>query len=175
MIALMKFIHITAIAIWSAGLLSLPTFYLQRRSIDMELPTVDPHSDRILRIQYVARLTYVGIASPAAFIAIASGIVLIFQRGMAEPWFTLKLGLVSGLVIIHTLTGIALVRLFERTNTYPTWRYVFATSTVFVVAAAIITVTLAKPTLTNTLIPTALSTPGALKPIVESVNPWQTP
>ncbi|MGE8941548.1 CopD family protein [Leptospira interrogans] len=175
MIALTKFVHIAAIAIWSAGLLSLPTIYLQLQYVRMGLPNVAPHSDRVLRLQHVARLTYVGIASPAAFVAIASGTLLIFQRGMVAPWFSLKLALVSALVIIHTITGIALVRLFDRSRTYSSWRYVAATSSVILIAAAIITLTLAKPTLTDGFLPVALSKPGALKPIVESINPWQRP
>ena len=175
MIALTKFIHICAIAIWSAGLLTLPAIYLQLHYVRMELPNTDLHTDRVLRLQRGARLTYVGIASPAAFVAIASGILLIFQSGIVAPWFSIKLAFVSALVIIHTLSGMALVRLFDRSKLYSSWRYVAATSSVIVVAAAIITLTLAKPMLTDDALPAVLSEPGALKPMIESINPWQRP
>jgi protoporphyrinogen IX oxidase len=175
MIALVKLVHITAIVVWSAGLLALPGFYSQLSHLRAERPEIGPHGEAVLRLQRAVRLTYVGIVSPAAFIAVGSGILLIFQQGVVAPWLSLKLALVTGLVITHSLTGITLVRLFEHPNGYPRWRYVGATSAAFATAATIVALTLTKPVLSDALLPAAFSKPGALKPLVESVNPWQRP
>ncbi len=175
MIALIKAIHITAIAIWSAGLIALPGFYMQLGSLRTEVAEIGLHGEAVLRLQRAVRLTYVGIASPAAFIAVASGIILIFQRDVVAPWFSVKLALVAGLVIAHTLSGITLVRIFEEPDSYAKWRYFAATSTTIVIAIAIIALTLAKPSLTAALLPAAWSEPGALRPMLESFNPWKRP
>jgi len=175
MIALVKFVHITAVIIWSAGLIALPGFYLQLGKLRADRADVPMHGEAVLRLQRAVRFTYVGIISPAAFIAVASGILLIFQRGILAPWFSLKLALVACLVLAHTLTGVTLVKLFEHTGIYPVWRYLAVTSITLVIAAAIITLTLGKPTLPDALLPAALGEPGALKSIIESINPWQRP
>jgi protoporphyrinogen IX oxidase len=175
MIALVKLVHIAAVVVWSAGLVALPCVYMQLAYLRAENPGLNPHGDAVLRLQRAARLAYIGIISPAAFIAIASGIQLTFQRGIVAPWFSVKLMLVAGLVFTHTLAGITLIRLFERPRGHPRWRCLSATSTAFVVAAAIVTLTLAKPTLTDALLPAALSEPGALKHIVARINPWPRP
>ncbi len=175
MIALTKAIHITAIAIWSAGLIALPGFYVHLVSLRAQATEIGLHGEAVLRLQRAARLTYVGIASPAAFIAVASGILLIFQRGVVAPWFSLKLALVAGLVIAHTLSGHTLVRLFEEADGYAKWRYFVATSTTIAIATAIIALTLAKPSTNAAFLPAAWSEPGALKPMLESFNPWKRP
>ena len=175
MIALVKFIHIAAIAVWAAGLVSIPAFHRQLGLLRTERPDMPLHDEKVQQAQKAVRLTYVGIVSPAAFIAVASGIVLIFQRGIAMPWFSLKLSLVVGLVIAHTFAGLTLVRLFEQSAGYPVWRYVGATSSAVALATAIIALTLAKPELSGDFLPAAMHEPGALKRLVESINPWQRP
>jgi putative membrane protein len=153
----------------------LPGFHAQLQSLTAARPGVDAHDEAVLRLHRAARLAYVGILSPAAFIAIASGIFLIFQRGVVAPWFSLKLALVTGLVIAHSLAGLTLVRQFERLGHYPTWRYLAATSAALLIAGAIITLTLGKPALTTALLPAGLSEPGALAKIFAPFNPWQRP
>lgn len=175
MIALVKFIHIAAIAVWAAGLVSIPTFHRQLGQLRTKRPGTPLPDEDVLQVQRAVRLTYVGIVSPAAFIAVASGIVLVFQRGIAMPWFSLKLSLVVGLVIAHTFAGLTLVRLFEQPAGYPVWRYVGATSSAVALATAIIALTLAKPELSGDFLPSAMHEPGALKRLVESINPWQRP
>ena len=68
---LLKFVHLAAIALWSGGLVALPFLFWQRRTLEAGLDL-----DRLHR---VARLVYVELTSPAAFVAIASGTALIFH------------------------------------------------------------------------------------------------
>jgi len=175
MIALVKFVHIAAIAVWSAGLIALPAFYRQLATVRAENPEADLHGDAPLRLQRAARLTYVGIVSPAAFIAVATGLLLIFQRDVLAPWFSLKLGLVATLVVAHVLASMKLVRMFDRPGGYPAWRHLTATGTKLVLATAIITLTLTKPMLTDAYLPAVLSEPGGLKSMLECFNPWKRP
>ena len=47
MIALLKFVHIAAIAIWTAGLISLPSLYVQRAHVTSD--------DALYRMQRMTR------------------------------------------------------------------------------------------------------------------------
>lgn len=159
----LKLLHLAAIALWSAGLICLPGLYLQRAHVR------DRASKH--RLQAMVRFLYVAVLSPAAFVAVGSGIVLIFVRQSFEPWFTLKLAFVGALVTIHVLTGLAIVRLFEAGNVYPVWRFVAVTAATVVVVAAILVVVLAKPDLPE-LLPAEMAEPGALKRLVGGLNPF---
>ena len=103
MTVLLKFVHLAAIAVWSAGLIALPFMFWQRRMIGagMEL-------DRLHRM---TRFVYVGMASPAAFIAIGSGTVLIFLQATFQEWFSVKMVLVGALAMLHVAAGLVLERI----------------------------------------------------------------
>jgi uncharacterized membrane protein len=159
----LKLLHLAAIAIWSAGLISLPGLYLQRAHV--------PDRAAKHRLQAMVRFLYVAIVSPAAFVAVASGTALIFVRQSFEPWFTLKLVFVGALATIHILTGLVILRLFEAGNVYPVWRFVTVTAATLLVVAAILVVVLAKPHLPD-LLPAQLSEPGALRRLAGGLNPF---
>lgn len=159
----LKLLHLAAIALWSAGLICLPGLYLQRAHV--------PNRASKHRLQAMVRFLYVAILSPAAFVAVGSGIVLIFVRQSFAPWFTLKLALVGALVTIHILTGIVIIRLFEAGNLYPVWRFVAVTAVTVLVVAAILIVVLAKPDL-PALFPAEMAEPGALKRLLGGLNPF---
>lgn len=93
MVLWLKFIHLSAIAIWSAGLVCLPGLCVARTS------TLS--GEALYRLQAAVRYTCVVVVSPAAFVAIASGIALMFARQTFEPWFSIKLTLVAALVLMH--------------------------------------------------------------------------
>jgi uncharacterized membrane protein len=149
----LKLLHLAAIAIWSAGLISLPGLYLQRAHV--------PDRAAKHRLQAMVRFLYVAIVSPAAFVAVASGTALIFVRQSFEPWFTLKLVFVGALATIHILTGLVILRLFEAGNVYPLWRFVAVTAATLLVVTAILFVVLAKPDLPD-LLPAEMAEPGWL-------------
>lgn len=160
----LKMLHLAAIAIWSAGLIGLPGLYVQRAHV--------PDEAAKHRLQAMVRFLYVGVISPAAFVAVGSGTALIFVRQTFEPWFSLKLALVGALVTIHVLSGLLIIRLFERGNVYPVWRFVAVTSATLMVTAAILLVVLAKPDMPD-LLPAAMSEPGALGAIADGLNPFR--
>jgi len=160
----LKIVHLAAIAIWSAGLICLPALYARRADV--------PSRASRHRLQALARFLYVAVLSPAAFVAIGSGTVLIFVRQSFEPWFSLKLALVGVLATIHILTGLVIVRLFETGNVYPFWRFVAVTVATLAVVTAILVVVLAKPALPD-LLPPAMAEPGALARLAAGLNPFR--
>jgi protoporphyrinogen IX oxidase len=163
MIVWFKFVHICAIAIWCAGLIALPGLYVQR---------VHAHDkDTLYRLQGLVRFAYVALISPAAFIAVGTGIALIFLRETYEPWFHLKLAFVAMLVVTHILTGLVIIRLFEEGEVYPTWRFLVVTALTVLIATLIIAVVLLKPDMSVDFLPDAMFRPGALREIVGDLVP----
>lgn len=157
----LKFIHIAAIAIWAAGLICLPFIYRQRSEVGVEH---DLH-----RLHAMTRFFYIAILSPAAFIAIGSGTALIFAQQTFVPWFTLKLVFVGFLVLIHLLTGIVILKLFEEAGHYPNWRYVMVTAITTAVATAIIVIVSGKPEIDMRDFQTEFFAPGRLGEMLEPV------
>jgi uncharacterized membrane protein len=166
MIALLKFVHIAAIAIWTAGLISLPSLYVQRAYVDDD--------DALYRMQRMTRFAFVALISPAAFIAVASGIALSFMREVFAPWFSWKLAFVGLLAIFHVFSGLVVIRLFKQGEVYPAWRFVVATVSCCAVVLAILILVLAKEAPQLTL-PSVMSEPGGLGRLLEPFNPWATP
>lgn len=164
MIALLKAVHIAAIAVWSAGLLALPSLYIQRRHVRSD--------DELHRLQEMVRFAYIAIVSPFAFVAVASGIALIFAREVFAPWFAAKLALVAVMTFVHVLTGLVVIRLFRKGERYPGWRFVTVTLATGAIVTGILWLVLAKPQM-----PAApdLFRPGALPDLVARINPWATP
>jgi protoporphyrinogen IX oxidase len=167
MIVWVKFLHICAISIWCAGLLSLPGLYVQRAHV-----TVDAI---LYRLQALVRFAYVAIISPAAFVAVASGTALIFMQETFDPWFQLKMMFVTLLVVAHVLTGLVIIRLFEDDRVYPTWRFILVTTLIALLVTAILWVVLAKPEVDYFFLPKGWMEPGALGdflwPIIEPITP----
>lgn len=166
MIALLKFVHITAIAIWTAGLISLPSLYVQRAHVE--------NDDALYRMQRMTRFAFVALISPAAFIAVSSGIALSFLREVFSPWFSWKLAFVGLLAMFHVFSGLVVIRLFREGEVYPVWRFVLATASCCAVVVAILTLVLAKEAPDFSL-PPIMSEPGGLKRLLDPFNPWATP
>lgn len=166
MIALAKFVHIAAIAIWAAGVVSLPGLYVQRTHVE--------DRDALLRLQRLVRFAYVAIISPAAFLAVLTGTALIFLRQTFEPWFSVKLAFVGVLAVFHVLTGLVVIRLFREGEVYPVWRFVMATVLSGGVVVTIFFVVLAKPAIDLAFLD-VLSEPGGLGRLYGEFNPWTKP
>lgn len=166
MIALLKFLHIAAIAIWTAGLISLPSLYVQRAYVT--------NDESLYRMQRMVRFAYVAIISPAAFIAVSSGIALSFLREVFAPWFSWKLGFVALLAMFHVFSGLVIIRLFRDGEVYPTWRFVLATASCCAVVTAILFLVLAKQA-PDVSLPRIMAEPGGLKRLLDPFNPWATP
>ncbi|HRN87162.1 CopD family protein [Hyphomicrobium sp.] len=175
MIAFVKLIHIAAVAIWVGGLIALPACYRRLGQLQARAQSYgsDDATEAAQRIHDAAKFSYVAIVSPAAFIAVTSGIVLIFQGVVVDPWFGVKLAFIVVLVVAHSLAGQTAARMSEKSAVYPAWRYAGATGLASAVTLATIAVTLSKPSFDGVSIPPTLREPGALKTIVESVTPWR--
>lgn len=160
---LFKFVHIATIAIWASGLVCLPFLFAQRRDVEAG------HEHAIHRLHAMVRFLYVVILSPAAFLAVGSGTALIFLRSTYEPWFALKLFFVGLMVIIHLLSGLLILKLFDETGRYSRLRYLAVTGGTLIVVIAILTVVSAKPNIDfESLVPDWVA-PGALSRIAA---PW---
>ena len=100
MTVLLKFVHLAAIAVWSGGLIVLPFLFWQRRTFAL--------GQELDRLHRMTRFVYVGMASPAAFIAIGSGTALIFLQATFQEWFSIKMVLVGAMVMLHVVAGLVL-------------------------------------------------------------------
>lgn len=154
MTTLLKFIHLAAISIWSAGLIVLPFLFWQRRTLQAGMDL-----DRLHRM---TRFVYVGMTSPSAFIAIGSGTVLIFLQATFQEWFTIKMVLVGAMVMLHVAAGLVLARIFLPDGRFGRLPYVTLSSAYLILIIAIVWVALAKPHIDSNQFATALFEPGAL-------------
>jgi len=150
----LKFTHLAAIAVWSAGLVALPFLFWQRRALD-----VGTELDRLHRM---TRFVYVEMASPAAFVAIGSGTALIFLQATFQEWFSVKMVLVGAMAMLHVVAGLVLGRLFLADGRFGRASYVALSSGYIVLITAIIWIVLAKPHIDSNQFATDLFRPGAL-------------
>jgi protoporphyrinogen IX oxidase len=150
----LKFIHLATIAIWSGGLLALPFLFWQRRALE-----AGPDLDRLHRI---ARLVYVELTSPAAFIAIASGTALIFVQATFEEWFSIKMVLVGLMAMLHVVAGLVMHQLFSPSGRFGRLSFVVLSSSYAALIVAILWVVLAKPHIDSNQFAAHLFEPGAL-------------
>lgn len=168
MITFVKFVHLATIALWSGGLIVLPYLFWQRR-----LLATGPELDRLHRI---TRFVYVGLTSPAAFVAIGSGTALIFLQGTYREWFTIKMVLVGAMVMLHVLAGLIAVHLFAPDGRFGGRSFIALTSSYLVLIVAIIWVVLAKPVIDSAEIGAELFKPGALQSLVrQALGETSTP
>ena len=109
------------------------------------------------------------MTSPAAFLAIGSGTVLIFMQTTFLEWFSLKMVLVGLLVMLHVVAGLTLVHLFEPTGRFGRFSYVGLTVSYLVLITAIIWVVLAKPHIDSNQFATKLFAPGGLRQVLGEI------
>ncbi len=95
--AWLKAIHIAAMLVWSAALVYLPSL----------LAAHPATSDKtaFYRLRATIRIVYIGIASPAAIIAIISGSALIPVALAHGGWLALKLTVVALMAVFHVYCG----------------------------------------------------------------------
>lgn len=158
-----KFIHVGAIALWSGGLLALPFLYRQRAGL-VDEPLHNLHA--------FTRALYVSWVSPAAFVAIGSGTMLIFIEATYELWFSVKLVIVSVLAGIHIFSGLQILRVFEPKGHYPGWRFTLVLPATLLTVVSILFVVLGKPNLSVPKELLALFEPGELQPLIGRLTGW---
>lgn len=97
----LKLLHISAVIIWCGAALYLP---LLLRSSAQRIPA---NADSVRRWP---RNVFVGVATPAALVAIASGTAIFVVDALVTPWLTYKLAGVGLLVLGHGACGMLVLR-----------------------------------------------------------------
>jgi uncharacterized membrane protein len=135
----LKVIHIIAISFWCAGLLALPSLYVRRSSAQSQR--------RLLRLHHFTRFVFIVIASPAAFVAVATGIGLIFLTEAYTAWMVMKLAAVGLLVVVHIWSSHTLIHLFEPGRRFARWRRAIMNMATLAAIVAVLGLVLGKPRL----------------------------
>jgi protoporphyrinogen IX oxidase len=165
---MVKLIHVATISIWAGGLVATPFLLAQRRRYN---------GDAVHRLHWLVRTLHVGIVSPAAFAAVASGILLIFLREVYFVWFSTKLYFVAGLASCHVGVGLLIASTFEPEGRL---RPAFATALTAAICVSVLGIlffVLAKPIISLDAIAGAATEPGWLEdsvvaPIVSALISW---
>ncbi len=113
MIAALKAIHFTALAIWCAGLLLLPVL-MQFNGRGEAVR----HQEGYSLFRRISHFCYTMVITPAAVIAITAGTTLILATHLVEPWFLAKLAAVCGMVLVHAWLGHLIVQTGEGAGNY---------------------------------------------------------
>jgi protoporphyrinogen IX oxidase len=93
-------LHMGALLVWIATVLYLSTLIARPEGIEPPDRGPDGHADSL------ARFVFTRIATPAALLAIIAGSAVFLINRTTDPWLIIKLTLVAGLVICHTLLGL---------------------------------------------------------------------
>lgn len=132
--------HVASLCIWSAGLLYMPALYSR------EVSPSDRGARRGLRV--MSRLVFVGITSPAAVIAIASGTGLVYATGATGGWLAAKLTLVAMMGLFHAYCGHKLSLMGHEKKQRTRHRFSFAVVVVpALLIPSVLWLVLAKPVL----------------------------
>jgi protoporphyrinogen IX oxidase len=150
----LKFLHISALSVWVAGLLYLPAMLMGHHRVEDQ--------QDFARVRMASRFAYLGLVSPAAFVAVGAGSALLFVADALHPWMFLKLVAVGVLVIAHIQYGYVLVHLADQDARAPTLRVRLIAAAVILSTLAILWLVLAKPPVPTDVLPDWLLEPGIL-------------
>lgn len=100
----LKLLHIGAVIAWCGALLCLPLLLASAAA-----PPGACSPARVLARAW-PRQVFIGIATPAALLAIASGTLIFAMQGPLAPWLMLKLAAVGVLVLGHGACGLLVLR-----------------------------------------------------------------
>ncbi len=165
LITSLKALHIAALVFWCAGLVALPALLLRRAPDD----AVERR-----RIRVSNRQALVVLASPAGFVAIGSGIALIFAAGVFHPWLFLKLAAVGVMAVAHLQLG-RLVMRGARDHDWlpPVWRVMPTLGASLGAMLAILWLVLAKPAVGTQILPWWLHRPLAVQTLSLATPPLE--
>ncbi|MBB3997294.1 CopD family protein [Aureimonas pseudogalii] len=163
----LKLLHVTALSIWAGGILLMPLL-LGRREAAGDGATLH-------RLHAFSRFAYIVVISPAAFVAIGSGIGLIFAREVYTAWFAAKLLLVGGLVALHVWVGLLVLSVFDEGGRFARWRVAASVVVLSALITAIFWVVLAKPPIALAGWVADLARPGGLGALAEPLIRRLTP
>jgi protoporphyrinogen IX oxidase len=166
MIWMTKLLHLSAISIWAGGLIVVPFLLWQRRGLVGE---------PLHRLHRLVRTLYIQIASPAAFVAIASGTALIFLQATFVEWFSVKLVLVGILAGLHVQAGLLVLRVFDADGQFSRGGALSMTGGTLATVAGVLLVVLWKPQVDAEALAPGLFSPGQLSELLAPVIAWVTP
>ncbi len=139
--ALMLSLHIVALSIWSAGLLSLAVLFAQDTA---------RQGPRELQQQRILTGTiFLAISSPAAIVTIMTGTLLVYLTGARADWLAAKLLFVSLLAAYHVFCGHCLTQLGQSAHGQRATLRIWAVLVPFLLIVIILWLVLAKPALLN--------------------------
>lgn len=156
MIALLKAVHIAALAIWCAGLLLLPVLlHLHGRHERFRTQA------GFTEFRWLTHYSYTCVISPAAVIAVAAGTVLIFWLEVLDAWMAAKLLAVMGMVVLHAWYGHLIVQAGELRSGFTIPPVGLSLLALVPLIAAVLWLVLAKPDLSRmlALLPEVIQTP----------------
>ncbi|SEN84740.1 Uncharacterized membrane protein [Loktanella fryxellensis] len=137
----LKFVHIAALLGWCAALIALPvmlTIYGQAR-----------RQATYAEFRLITHFGYIGFATPAAVVAVGSGIALIFAAQVFDLWFAAKLAFVSLMALVHAWIGHLILQSGEGEGTYRMPPAILGLLVGIPAMAAVFWLVLAKPDLTG--------------------------
>lgn len=147
----LKALHIGFMAIWMAGLLALPAMLARH---DRAIGQAD-----FQRIRHATHYGYVWAITPAAALAIGSGLALIFLRDVFVPWMFAKLVLVAGLVALHAWIGHTIIAVAETEGAHEPPDPLVPVLLLCLCIAGVLGLVLAKPDLGRIPVPDWLAQP----------------
>lgn len=130
-----KAFHIIFVTTWFAGLFYLPRLFVYHAMSEDSVSTA--------RFNIMERKLFLGIMTPSAVLAIASGIwaLYLLPAYLFTPWMALKLILVGLLIFYHIWCGLLLKRFKEGRNTHShVWYRWFNEAPVLALVAIVILV-----------------------------------
>ncbi|PWK61454.1 CopD family protein [Roseicyclus mahoneyensis] len=166
MIWMVKLLHLTTVSIWAGGLVALPFLLLQRRRL-----TGEP----LHRLHRMARMVYVSILSPAAFLAIGSGTALVFLRDTFVEWFSVKLVIVGVLTALHVRAGLLILKVFDADASFSRGGATTLTVATLLSVTGVLLVVLWKPSFDAAVLNPDLFRPGGLSEALAPAIVWATP
>jgi uncharacterized membrane protein len=102
----LKLLHISAVIFWCGALLYLPALIA-----GAAVPATSAVRDVQPRWSSLPRRVFIGLATPAALLAIVSGTLLFVSQGLLAPWLMFKLAGVGLLVLGHGACGLLVLRI----------------------------------------------------------------
>ncbi len=166
MIWISKLLHLVAISVWAGGLVVVPFLLWQRRGL---------MGEPLHRLHRMVRTLYVVILSPAAFVAIASGITLIFLQTTFVEWFSVKLVIVGILVALHVWAGLLILQVFDPGGQISRGGAVSMTVATLATVTGVLVIVLWKPQIDAVALAPDLFHPGRLAEILAPVSAWVRP
>lgn len=132
----LKILHVSAMVLWFAGLFFLPRLFVARH-----------RGQRDAAAGYfnaTVNTLYFRMATPAALVAVASGMLLI-AYGPSGAWLVMKLVIVAGAVFLHLYMGLVLYELGQGRDRHGALFYGLLGCTPLALLLAIAALTGAKP------------------------------